>query len=206
MATLKNGFLSGKLGELVAYTRNGRNHLRKRPQRTAPPTQKELLNRHLFRLVQQWVTPLSQFLRQGFRDYSETIWGANAAKSLIFQQALQRQGTDSYVEPSLVKVSVGNLALPETLQAQLNPEGELEFSWSTETAPDSSPRDRIMMLAYNIPEKCAAYELCGGKRLAGMDILPLAGYPAGTYHVYAAFVTEDRERRSNSRFLGVVEV
>lgn len=191
---------------MVGYTRNGKNLLRKAPKRTAPPTERELLNRHLFGLVQGWVTPLSQFLRQGFRDYSETARGANAAKSLTFRSALQRLGYDSYVEPSLVQVSAGNLALAETMDAHLNPDGDLLFSWSTETNPNASLRDRIMMLAYNIEEKCAVYEVSGAKRLKGSDVLPLAGYPPGHYHLYAAFMAEDMENRSNSRFLGLVEV
>lgn len=191
---------------MVAYTRNGKNLLRKRPLRKAPPTEGELLNRHLFRIVQAWVKPLTEFLRQGFRAYSETATGANAAKSLIFQNALQRLGYDSYVEPSLVQVSSGSLALPESLEAHLNPDGNIIFSWSTEVGPKASQRDRVMMLAYNIQAKYPVYELSGAKRLAGSDTLPLSGNPAGQYHLYAAFVTEDREVRTNSRYLGMVEV
>lgn len=147
MAVLTNGNLTGKLGNMVGFVREGKNLLRVKSRRTAPPTEKELINRAIFKLVQDWVTPLNPFVNQGFRNYSERMAGANAAKSLIHREALHRNGYDSYIDPSLVKVSSGDLSLPETLQATLTAQGEVEFGWDPTIDANSSPRDRIMMLA-----------------------------------------------------------
>ena len=186
--------------------RDGENVLRMAPQRTAAPTEKELINQYIFRLVQQWVTPLTLFLKRGFRNYSRKVYGANAAKSLIHRHALHRDGYNSTIDASLVQVSAGRVALPEGLEAWLNSEGELVFSWDPLTEGNASPRDRIMLLAYNVEKKWPEFELSGPKRLEGTALLPLLGNVPGTYHLYAAFVSEDGEEQSDSRYLGEVEM
>ena len=206
MAEINNGNITGKLGNTVGFVREGKNLLRVIIRRTAPPTEKELINRHIFKLVQNWVTPLNPFVKLGFRNYSEKNYGANAAKSLIHREALHRDGYTSFIDPSLVKVSAGQVPLPASLEAELTAEGKLEFSWNSASDLYSSPRDRIMMLAYNIEAEWAQYEVSGAKRYQAFDRLPLPPSLPGTYHLYAAFVGEDGNGQSDSRYLGSVEI
>ena len=206
MAQLTNGSLTGKLGNVVGFVREGKNLFRVNVRRTAPPTEKELLNRYIFKLVQDWVTPLNPFVKLGFRNYSDRLWGANAAKSLIFKEALQRNGYDSYIDPSLVQLSAGSVPLPASLQAEMTAAGDLEFSWDPSSEANASPRDRIMMLAYNTDLGIAQYELSGAKRFLGRDCLPMASALPGSWHLYAAFVGEEGEEQSGSAYLGRVEV
>ena len=202
---MKDGKLSGKLRNLVAYTRDGENLRRKAPNRTTPPTERELVNQYIFGLVQDWVTPLSPFLKRGFKNYGRKVYGANAAKSLIHRKALHRQGYDSTIDPSLVQVSAGKVALPENLQASQGADGQIHFSWDPKTVGNASPRDRIMLLAYNVEKKWPEYELSGPKRHEAAAQLSLAGNLSGTYHLYAAFVSEDGEEQSDSGYLGSLE-
>lgn len=206
MAVLNNGNLTGKLGNMVGFVREGKNLLRVKSRRTAPPTEKELLNRYIFRLVQDWVTPLNPFVKLGFRNYSIKVSGANAAKSLIYREALHKDGYNSSIDASLVKLSSGTVSLPETLQAQITGEAEVEFSWDPSVDLNGSPRDRIMMLAYHTERRLAEYELSGAKRNQGSDRLPLTHALPGTYHLYAAFISENGEEQSESRYLGSVEI
>lgn len=204
MAIIKDGNISGKMGRMVGYVRDGENVLRMAPQRTAPPTERELINQYIFGLVQDWVTPLTLFLKRGFKNYSRKVYGANAAKSLIHRRALHRDGYNSTIDPSLVLVSSGKVLLPEGLQASLGAEGEVLFSWDPVTS-GASPRDRIMLLAYNLEKKLPEFELSGPKRHEGTARLALTGNIPGTYHLYAAFVSEDGEEQSDSYYLGSLE-
>lgn len=205
MAQLTNGSLTGKLGNVVGFVREGKNLFRVNVRRTAAPSEKELLNRYIFKLVQDWVTPLNPFIKLGFRNYSDRLWGANAAKSLIFKEALLRNGYDSYIDPSLVQLSAGPVPLPAGLQAEMTAAGDLEFSWDPSSEANASPRDRIMMLAYNPDLGITRYELSGAKRHLGRDRLPMASALPGSWHLYAAFVGEEGEGQSGSAYLGRVE-
>ena len=203
MAKIKNGSISGLLGNLVAYRRNGKDYLRKAPERKEPPTPAERANRYIFKLVQEWVNPINDFLKLSFRDYSEENYGANAAKSLIHRHALTRDGFDSYIDPSKVQVSSGSLSLPSQMEVVLENDRQLRFSWQ---GGSGRAGDRVMVLAYEIQKKTAKYELNGARRAEGTETLSLSGYPDGTYHLYAAFMSMDGENQSDSRYLGSLKV
>mgnify|MGYP006194494919 CR=1 FL=1 len=99
MAILKHtGAFSGRLGTVVGYRRHEKNFLRKAPRRTAPPTEKELVNRYCFKLVQEWLHPIQEFINQGFRNCGRST-AANAARSHLHHHALQRQGYASVIDP-----------------------------------------------------------------------------------------------------------
>ena len=206
MARIKNGLISGKIGEVVHYQVKGKQFLRKRPQREAPPTEGELHGQDLLKVVNSWVKPLLEFVRIGFRGYNERYEGWNAAVSVVHREALQRDGDTYWVDPAKARVSHGSLPLAKNLQAQLQPGGRVDFSWDPSGVSGCSPRDRVMLLAYNVEEHWPAFELSGPKRHEGLAWLPLSGNVPGTYHLYAAFVSEDGEEQSESRYLGVVEI
>lgn len=202
MARIKNGLISGKIGEVVHYQVRGKQFIRKRPQRKEAPTEGELLSHHMFRVVNSWVRPLLEFVRIGFRGYHERFEGYNAAVSVVRLEALQEDGYNSWVDPSKARVSHGSLPLARNLQAQLQPGGRVDFSWDPSGVFGCSPRDRVMLLAYNVEQKIAVPRTFGNNRYSGSDSLQLPlGYP-GKYHLYAAFIAEDLSRQSDSVYLG----
>lgn len=204
MAILKDGSLTGKIGNLVGYTYKGKNYLKRRPVRTAEPTEGELKSRFMMELVSNWLRPITPVLRKGFRNYSFNFEGFSAAFSVLYKQALVRDGFESRIDPSLVKVSSGDLGLPENLQANLNEQGDLEFSWTPMVSHNQGPRDRVLLLAYDPLSEEALYVLSGAIRYQGRDVLPMADARPGNYHVYAAFVAEDNSSQSDSKYLGEV--
>ena len=206
MAHYKNGKIKGLIGDLVGYERNGENYLRKAPNRTAPATEGELKNRFMLELLSQWLKPITPFLRKGFRSYSWNFEGFSAAFSVNYKNALQKNGYDSYIDPSLVKVSHGELGLSNDLQVLLSPQKVLEFSWSPAINQSQGPRDRIMLLAYNPDQKQAFHELNGPIRYQGSASLSLTSALPGTWHLYAAFVAEDGSRQSESEYLGSLSI
>lgn len=206
MARIKNGLISGKIGETVHYQSKGRQLVRRRPVREAGPTEAELLNRFMLEMTTSWVRPVLEFVRIGFRNYTETYEGFNAAVSLVRKEALQKNGYASTIDPSKAKVSDGTLRNAENFMVELLPGGQLNFTWDPLVDAASGPRDRVMLLAYNIEKAAAVHETFGNKRQEGNDSLQLPLYLPGTYHLYAAFIAEDLSRQSNSRYLGTVEL
>ena len=206
MARIKNGLISGKIGDMVGYQVKGQQFMRKLPKRDAEPTEGELLSQHMLRLVTQWVRPVLPFIRIGFRGYHERFEGFNAAVSVVRLEALQKDGYASWIDPSKARVSHGSLPLSQNLQAQLQPGGLVEFTWDRSGTPKCSPRDRVMLLAYNVELQFALPQTFGNIRHSGHDSLQLPPAKPGKYHLYAAFLAEDLSRQSDSVYLGEVEI
>lgn len=200
-----NGTFSGKLGNITGCKWRGVHYVRKLPKRTAPPSEKQLINRFIFGLVQAWLSPINEYVRLGFKDYGQKVYGNNAAKSLIYEKALTRDGYNSKIDPSLVQVSHGTLDIP-SIRTQLAPEKKLIVTWNPACDLNRQPRDQIMLLAYNIEAKFPYFQLYGEFRKTGKEEINLAGAPPGTYQIYAAFVAHDRSRQSNSAYLGPIEI
>lgn len=108
----------------------------------------------------------------------------------------------TYIDPALVKVSFGELPLPENRAVSQIQGGGLEFTWSTEKKTGSDPYDQIMMLAYNTEKAWTASQTTGQFRSNGSDILSLGENPADKFYVWADFRSADRSRQSDSIFLG----
>lgn len=208
MAKLKsgiNGAISGRIGDVVGGSWNGIPYIRRKPIITKPKTPAQLMNQHVFGLTRKWLQPIKEFLDLGFRGYSPTNYGINAAKSLLYKSALVKDGYNSYINPALAVVSYGTLGLADDFQVELNDQQELVFHWNPSTGPDKDPHDQVMLLAYNTEGKAVRYSLKGEFRKRGSDRLDLAAAKSGVYHIYAAFVAEDRSRQSMSVYLGEVE-
>lgn len=195
---------SGKIANLVFVNRPGMPYVRSRPRkRKIPPTQGELLNRHLFKLVRLWLRPLYAVVRIGFRGYSEGFEGINAAVSQIHREALQRDGYASWVDASLVKISHGSLELPEAIEASLEGQ-EVLFTWDPGSDRKKDPHDKVMLAAYNVEAKRAVYKLFAAERWQGSARLSVEAAPEGVYHLYLAMLAADGNNRSNSNYVGII--
>ena len=207
MAYLKKGLLgpvTGKVGTLVGSSWRGIEFVKSLPNRTKPPTPGELANRHIFKFTQQWLTPIDSFLKVGFKGYSQTSYGVNAAKSYLYKHALKKDGFNSSIDPSLMLVSYGNLSLSDNIQMELIENDQLSISWNPKILKGQDPDDQVMIVAYNIEKKIAIATASGQFRKTGQHILDLEGLADGTIHIYVAFISVDRESQSNSVYLGTV--
>jgi len=204
MAILKDGAFIGKLGTVVGCTWKGKHYVRRIPLRTAPPTQREHENRYVFNLVNEWLKPIQDFVRLGFRNYQPTVWGVNAASSVLHKTALHKDGMNSRIDATLVQVSSGELELPQDLEL-VKEVNSLVFTWNPESGLKKGLRDRIIILAYNPETKWAKQEFTATQRYKGTYTLSLAEIPGGNYHIYVAFLGNDCGQ-TNSRYLGSYEV
>ena len=201
-----NGPIWGKVGTVVGSSRNGIPYLKAKSKgRTPTVSDRELFNRKKFAAAQAWLKPLKEFVREGFRGYSQRSHGFIAAKSWLLKNAFVKDDKGLRIDPALVKVSSGNIALPEDLSVKLLENGELKFTWNPVYKDKVNGEDQIMMLAYDIELVEVLYKTTGQFRKTGSDTLSLAGNRGKNgknYHVYAAFNAADRASQSDSVYLG----
>lgn len=202
------GPFQGKVGTVIGASWKGIPYMRALPKkRTIPPTAGELANRKKWALSQQWLKPVQDFVRIGFKGYSPKSEGFIAAKSYILKNAITGEGETLAIDPARVKLSWGDLPLPNNLQMTGLKGKQIQFTWDPKFIDDISHEgDQIMMLAYNVEKDKVVDDLYGRARAHGSDMLNLNTSKTGTFHIYVAFVAHDRSRQSESVYMGTVEI
>ena len=207
MARLKHGIygpLSGTLGPAVAATWKGHPYLRSRPgKRKKKPKGNEKRNQDKFSQAHYWLQPILDFVRLGFRGYAEKMEGFNAAKSFCLKNAFVGEVGKQKIDPSLVQVSHGDLPLPSNIKMKRSGDYLLQFSWDKKD-DKGNKYDQAMLLAYDCNTGHWNTQLPGQFRSSGGDELKLPPAKKQNYHVYIGFLAHDRDRQSNSVYLGMV--
>jgi hypothetical protein len=197
------GPMNGKVGNIVISSWKGKPYVKSAPgERKAPPTKNEIANRKKWAMAHAWLKPLTSFVREGFKGYSETIEGFIAAKSYLLKNAFEGSAPDFIINPALVKVSSGELPLPQHINVTQNGAKELQFTWDTDTIAFANRYDQVMLLAYDIEGGYAYTRLTGQLRMNGSDTMNVQRGFNRTLHLYIAFVSANRLTRSNSLYLG----
>lgn len=209
-----NGPISGKVGNIVGSSWNGIPYIKSRPkERETPPSENELKNQFIFGMTQRWLKPLTEFLRVGFNDYSRTVFGFNAAKSMLYERGLIRDGFNSTVDPSQVLISFGRLPLGEGFEMEFDRGSyELCIRWNPAKPKRqagqcyAADNDQLMVAAYNVATGEVCGEVYGELRHMGTRKVALPSASPATFHVYAAFISPDRQNQSLSTYLGEVVI
>jgi hypothetical protein len=206
MARIPNGIqgpVQGKVGTVIGSSRNGIPYIKGLyKNRTKSVSKKELANRKKFAAAQAWLSPLLDFVREGFRGFSQRSHGFIAAKSWLLKNSFVPDASGLRIDPALVKLSFGNLPLPANLAVNLAETGDLKFTWDPAYKDGTDRSDQIMMLAYDVEKSHAVFNTTGQLCSTGTDILTLDRTYGKNFHVYAAFNAYDRSRQSDSVYLG----
>jgi hypothetical protein len=208
MAIVKNGILggfSGKAGTVVGYNLRDKYLMRSIPKlRTSAPTVKELANRARFAYVQTWLQPILEFLRVGFQDYAAGFEGFLAAKSYNSKHAVIGSSPYFQINPALALVSYGEMGQATHATAVAEGSHAITFNW---TGGNFVYDDRAMLMAYDMAGGMATFNTAAERADSGSARLKLdETYIGKQVDVWLAFVSEDRKRRSNSQYLGLVTV
>jgi len=206
MAKVSDGLLgplSGKIGPMIASSWKGIPYFKSAHKpRTTNISDKEKANREKFKQAQAWLKPLLEFVRQGFKGYTKTVEGFSAAKSYLMKNALDAEGR---IDPSKVKLSWGNLALPDKISVERIDTQKLQFNWEPTYGKEASDRDQVMLLAYDIKNAKANFTIAREFREAGMAMIDSPCDAGASCHVWLAFVAADRRSQSDSIYLGEVQ-
>ncbi|MDF2186858.1 DUF6266 family protein [Paraflavitalea sp. CAU 1676] len=200
-----NGPFRGKVGTVVGSSWKGQPYMKgPNKERTSKVTKKEKDNQNKFARTHHWLKPLLVFLRQGFKDYDYPIEGMNAAMSWNLLNAFEPNGQTTQINPAIVQVSYGDLPLSENMTVEKTAPDELLFTWGSDPVDGGSPYDQVMLLAYDIKNAAASFNITGQFRSTGMDVLKIPATKGRTYHVYMSFTAADRSRQSHSVYMGTI--
>jgi len=189
----------GKAGPVSFFISRGKTIMRSLPgKRTGPSTEKQLRNQRRFKAMRLFCNP--------FKDVViPQIWNGLATTSSgyhLFMKAnspaFDPEGIT--IDPMKIRLSMGNLTLPEGLQAQRTAlEGTtIEVKWEKDPNYGGlSMRDPLMVISYG-DGKYSDMKDTGLVRgnLGGHFELPKLATPAT--HIYLFFVSLDRRYYSES--------
>jgi len=193
-----NGAFRGKVGTVVGYTRNGVGIMRSLPKKSSKaPSQKQLDNREKMKVAQAWLKYLVTYVRVGFKNYSQKQHGFGSALSYLKLNAIKEDFT---VDPAKALISCGELSEPEFPAVQ-NPEpGVLEFT----SEPVLHNNDHAIVVALKPGTDKNFGDVSGAKRSAGKHTQKYVGSAGEKMHVYLGFVSQERDKCSNSVYLRMV--
>ncbi len=200
-----NGPFIGKAGSFIGYTVNGVGYIKGIYKlRTKPPTEKEAFNQKKFAVAQEWLQPLKNIVRAGFRGYNERFQGFVAAKSYLMKNALKVIDGEIFIDPALVRISSGTLPLPENLECTFQEPDIFRFTW-TPSMWETHGYDQLMALVYDVENLYPYGDVYGNDRSSGEQLVNVDKVSGKTFHVYAAFIAADRSRQSDSVYFGKFE-
>lgn len=207
MGTLKKGITgnySGKIGNLVFYTLNGKNVVRTIGKVTTAPSLLQMQNRMEMRVVNGFINPIKEFINIGFALLAKrTVQNAhNLAVSCNKRFAMEGDYPDVTINYPNVLVTQGDMLPALSPQVTLTLNG-LNFTW--ECPPKLNwPRqnDQVMLLAYFPLLEKAVYLLSGADRSIQSQTLFLSQNLSANYmEVYISFIAENRKSVATSTYL-----
>lgn len=208
MADGINGGFSGKTGSVVGYYRMGKWVIRGLPKfskknKIGSPAQKA--SRSNFTKMQHFLSHILPIIKIGFavEGRSRQMTAHNAAKSYNMLNAFTPDGE---IDCAKVLISMGKLpgALNPNITAD---ELGLHFTWSNNVKEKGAAHnDQVIVLAYDIAvERPMAYGFTGARRSKGKETIELPQFGSGKkFHVWIAFIADDREQVSKSTYLGEI--
>lgn len=219
MARIKHGPygpIEGRLGNTVGYIRLGQPVVRmmpRKPKRKKKGTEAQIAARARFGLVTEFIGNVNSFTNAGFKLKAQSLIGKtaqNMAMSANLYDVVVGEYPDYQLDYSKIRVAEGDLSLPANLKVTLT-DNILKYTWDIDPNLDYSDRmSQLMVLAYLPGKKKAFYLLGAANRYKGEESLEVqlstkdfsAEMKTLGIENYVAFVSQDRERISDSLYLG----
>lgn len=210
MGTISQGVLggfSGKIGNIVGGTWKGIDYMRIKPANVANPrTPGQLDQRSKFALVLNFLQPMTEFLRVGYKLYAIKMTEFNSAMSFILFNAVSGDYPDYAIDYSKALVSKGNLTSAQSPTALATSPGKVAFSWVDNTGNGfAAPTDKALLLLYNPAKKEAVYTTAGATRSSGGQELSIPlNYEGDLLEAFIGFISADNKSVANSVYVGSV--
>lgn len=128
------GGFSGKVGNVIGGNWKGIDYMRIKPSNVAnPKTEGQLDQRSKFVTVLEFLQPMKDFIKVGFKDYATKKTQFNSAMSYNLKNAIAGTYPDYSIDYQSALVSRGGLA------AALNPSvsggiDQVDFTWDDNSA------------------------------------------------------------------------
>ncbi|WP_276361570.1 DUF6266 family protein [Daejeonella sp. H1SJ63] len=208
-----NGGFSGKAGSVVGYFQYGQWRIRGLPKYSAK-NRKGSTNQNIcrsrFSKMQDFLGPVLPFIRIGFNLEAKRNHNSahNSAKSWNMLNAFNEEGEIDY---TAFRFSMGNLPGAEDAAIE-EQEDQRIISWrdnSGDTGEDGDLRedDQVMIMIYDRETRASFGPMSGARRSAGHEIVKIErSRHLIEHHIWISFISDDRQRIANSRYVGMVKL
>lgn len=211
MATYKdgvNGPFKGKVGTVVSYQWRGIWVMRGVPKaNTKQRSLKQLANQQKMSVTMELLQKMIFFIRKGYHleGKKNRMSAFNAGLSYNKKSAIQGEYPNFRIDYQNVRFAQGELEGPNDLEVERFAD-RVEFTWSPKSIDNGKPDDQAMILLLPMEHDSVFGDLSGVQRSEGKQILFLEPdtLKEYTYHVYFAFISDDRSKVSNSLYCGKI--
>lgn len=208
MGKLKDGLFggfSGRLGNLVGYTLNGKSIIRTIGHSTKPLTIGRKANCETMTVVNSFLKSNLNFIRTGFRlitaGTDQNFY--NAAVSYNKKHAVQGEYPNISMDYTKAMISMGTLLKADKTQVSQHAEG-IEFKW--EVPADllwKHRNDRAMLLIHFPDANVSTAVMSGSRRHLGTELVAIdPNLTESRMEAYISFINEDGTEISNSVHAG----
>jgi hypothetical protein len=210
MATIKKGILggfSGKVGNVVGANWKTISYMRSHAQKVKNPrTPKQIAHRQKFKLMFDYLKPITPFLKVGFQLYAQKQTPHNAALSYNMKNAVFGTSPNWWLNKHRILVTRGNLTPIKRVFFHRNGQ-HIFLNWGDNTGVgNSKPDDNSLIIVYNTTKGEYLSTINGPERnyrMAGFRIPD--SWKDCWFDVHFAFISADRKQVSNSVFVGSMQ-
>lgn len=203
------GGFSGKVGNVIGGNWKGIDYMRVKPASVAnPQTEGQMDQRSKFSTVLEFLQPMKDFVKVGYKNYAIKMTQFNSAMSYILKNAVSGSYPNFTIDYANALISRGSLAGVLNGAAASSAAGAVEFTWDDNSNDgNAEKRDKAMILAYNPAKGEAIFITDGSNRNSGAESLTVPdSYSGDTVECFISFVSEDGHSVSNSKHVGSVTV
>lgn len=212
MGTIKQGILggfSGKVGTVIGGSWKGISYMRSQAQSVSNPrTEGQVNQRTKFTLALEFLKPITDAIRVGFKLYAQKQTAFNAAMSYTLANAISGTSSSDYsLEYANALISRGSLTSAVNGAATVS-SGNIVITWDDNSDVGSATStDKAIIVALNASKSEAITDTAGATRSAGTQTIGVpSDWSGDEVQVYLGFVSEDSKEVANSDYLGAVTV
>lgn len=210
MAKLTRGLfgpISGKVGNMVFVTRNGKCYVKSLPKRSdKPATEKQIIQRAKFGMVMHFISPLSALINDSYKLIDRKKTGTNVAVKQILTEAISGEYPKLKIDFAKVSLIRGHLATPHATIMQPEGTDQLSFSWQMDKQFNAHSGDELLVLIYCSPLSQFSYNpdlrIRRSEETCSIQIPPV--FAGHELHVWLAYRSEDHRSYSCSAYMGEV--
>lgn len=199
------GKLSGKIGNVVVFERNGVQVVRSNPKQKDPETPAQLAHRTKFSLINKGLSPLCKIINVGYRN-SEKNYRKLVGEA--YHNAVIGEYPDFKLDYSRVQIAEGKLQLPANVAIKTE-EGSntVALSWDPIIAERSQPgreSDLVNIVCLNSDCLTEEHTYNAARRSEGKTTFELpVGWKLKDLNFWLFLSSYDLSENSNSMYLSI---
>lgn len=210
MAIINQGILgavSGAVGPVTSYVRNGKNILRtRRNTGVVKSTVARLAQREKIGICNAFTSVFTGtgFFNTTFPAYGHGGSGYNRATSCLMNLAVAGSYPGQFLSWQKVMIARGPLPPAENVSAFIESNAQCIFHWTDNSGTGTAREtDQVILCAYCPAQKQALYSLDAGTRNAGNAILHVAAFGNENFATWISFVNANGDV-ADSVFAGML--